>query len=189
MNNQTHLNDKHFPKYIRFSDYQTAWTKGPDNNGGAQLYEEEHKIANNREAKSRRKIESVSDKSATDQNNRWNDDIGDAKRKEIGPTSGANTQMYKSPQTEADFTCNDKPAGFYPDTDSACRVSKLISSLRSLMNRVTSTPSFQSIYTDLLPLLQYWTFIDIQLPPPDEIRREVPKLWTLVPSSLRSGTS
>lgn len=140
VNNQTHQDDANFPKYIRFSDYHTAWTKGPDNNGGAQLYGEERDLAIKREAKSRKQIESVTDKSTLEQNNRWNDNIGDANRKDSGQDR-SKTQLDKSLKTEAGFTCNDKPSGFYPDTDSACRVSIQVSPLDYLiLSYVTLTP-------------------------------------------------
>lgn len=116
-----HLVDGHFPKYIRFSDYHTAWTKGPDNNGGAQLYEEERALVLKREPKSKKQIESISDKSSLDQNNRWNNNIGDANRKDSRPTERPGVQ------SAAGFSCEDRLAGFYPDTDSACRVSMQIS--------------------------------------------------------------
>lgn len=117
--------DEHYPRYIRFADYQTAWTKGPEING-AQLYQEQLP-AKQREPKSRN-VESAIDKTSLDQNNRWLDSIDDTDRN--------NGQVNRSKQTKLSqmdkkqipphldgFTCNDKPAGFYPDTDSACRVS------------------------------------------------------------------
>lgn len=115
--------DEHYPKYIRFADYQTAWTKGPELDG-VQLYQEQLPVKQ-REPKSR-SADFVSERTTLDQKYQWYDNAFDGPVSPSKQNKMLQEDRKQRSSVSGGFSCDAKPAGFYPDTDSACRVSTFI---------------------------------------------------------------